>query len=98
MFDALFGIFSNDLAIDLGTANTLIYVKKYDEAEAELQKAITLGGAKASQAHYYLGGLYWQTGKNRQAADELEMYLKLQPKASNAEKVRTTVKELRSKS
>src|SRR3989475_10552742 len=27
MFDAIFGIFSNDLAIDLGTANTLIYVK-----------------------------------------------------------------------
>jgi rod shape-determining protein MreB len=27
MFDALFGFFSNDLAIDLGTANTLIYVK-----------------------------------------------------------------------
>src|SRR6476646_617374 len=27
MFDALFGVFSNDLAIDLGTANTLIYVK-----------------------------------------------------------------------
>ena len=26
-FDALFGLFSNDLAIDLGTANTLIYVK-----------------------------------------------------------------------
>jgi len=27
MFDFLFGLFSNDLAIDLGTANTLIYVK-----------------------------------------------------------------------
>lgn len=27
MFDSLFGIFSNDLAIDLGTANTLIYVR-----------------------------------------------------------------------
>jgi rod shape-determining protein MreB len=27
MFDALLGVFSNDLAIDLGTANTLIYVK-----------------------------------------------------------------------
>jgi rod shape-determining protein MreB len=26
-FDAIFGLFSNDLAIDLGTANTLIYVK-----------------------------------------------------------------------
>ncbi|MEE9144676.1 MAG: rod shape-determining protein, partial [Candidatus Binatia bacterium] len=27
MLDALFGMFSNDLAVDLGTANTLIYVK-----------------------------------------------------------------------
>lgn len=27
MFESLFGSFSNDLAIDLGTANTLIYVK-----------------------------------------------------------------------
>ena len=27
IFDAFFGMFSNDLAIDLGTANTLIYVK-----------------------------------------------------------------------
>ena len=27
IFDWLFGMFSNDLAIDLGTANTLIYVK-----------------------------------------------------------------------
>ena len=27
MFDSLFGLFSKDLAIDLGTANTLVYVK-----------------------------------------------------------------------
>lgn len=27
MFDSLLGLFSNDLAIDLGTANTLVYVK-----------------------------------------------------------------------
>lgn len=27
IFDSFFGLFSNDLAIDLGTANTLIYVK-----------------------------------------------------------------------
>ncbi len=27
LFDAVFGIFSNDLAIDLGTANTLVYLK-----------------------------------------------------------------------
>ena len=28
--DSLFGLFSNDLAIDLGTANTLVYVKGRD--------------------------------------------------------------------
>ena len=27
VFDALWGLFSTDLAIDLGTANTLVYVK-----------------------------------------------------------------------
>ena len=27
IFESLFGLFSNDLAIDLGTANTLVYVK-----------------------------------------------------------------------
>lgn len=77
---------------------TLIYVKKFEEAETELQKAVTLGREKASQAHYYLGGLYWQTGKNRQAADELEKFLKLEPKAPNADKLRGTIKELRNKS
>lgn len=77
---------------------TLIYVKNYAEAETELRKAITIGGLKASQAHYYLGGLYWQTGKNQQAADELENFLKLEPNAANADKLRSTIKDLRSKS
>ena len=27
LFDSILGLFSNDLAIDLGTANTLVYVK-----------------------------------------------------------------------
>ena len=77
---------------------TLIHFKNYSEAEAEFRKAITLGGAKASQAHYYLGGVYWQIGNYRQAADELETYLKLEPKAANAEKLKNTIKELRAKS
>lgn len=74
---------------------TLIYVKNYAEAETELRRAIAIGGLKASQAHYYLGGLYWQTGKHKEAADELEAFLKLEPKAANAEKLRNTIKELR---
>jgi Flp pilus assembly protein TadD len=77
---------------------TLIYIKNYTDAEVELRRAVSLGGPKAGQAHYYLGGLYWETRNYRQAADELEMYLKLEPKAANAEKIRTTIKELRIKS
>lgn len=73
----------------------LIHVKNYSEAETELRRAIAIGGPKVGQAHYYLGGMYWQTGKRQEAADELDMYLKLEPKATNAEKVRNTVKELR---
>jgi Flp pilus assembly protein TadD len=77
---------------------TLIHFKNYGEAETELRKAVTLGGPKASQAHYYLGGIYWQTGSLKQAADELETFLKLEPKAPNAEKLKNTIKELRAKS
>ncbi|MFV1995073.1 MAG: rod shape-determining protein, partial [Verrucomicrobiales bacterium] len=29
MFGRLFGLFSNDIGIDLGTANTLVYVKDH---------------------------------------------------------------------
>jgi Flp pilus assembly protein TadD len=77
---------------------TLISFKRYTEAESELRKAIVLGGPKASQAHYYLGGVYWQTGSFRQAADELERFLQLEPKAANAERIRATIKNLRTKS
>ena len=76
---------------------TLIGRKSYADAETELRRAIELGGPRAGLTHYYLGGVYWQTGKLRQAADELETYLKLEPKAPQADKIRGTIKDLRSK-
>lgn len=77
---------------------SLIYTKNYGEAETSLKRAVELGGLKAGRAHYYLGGLYWETGKYGLAADELEQYLKLEPKAANADRLRNTIKELRNKS
>jgi TolA-binding protein len=68
------------------------------EAERELQQAIKLGGDSAARAHYYLGGLYWGRRDYKKAADELETYVKLAPKAPDAEQVKGTIKELRSKS
>ncbi len=77
---------------------TLVRLGNNKEAESEFRRAIELGGAKAGQAHYYLGGLYWHLKDYPRAVIELEKYLQLEPKAANAEKVRATIKELRSKS
>ena len=74
---------------------TLVSLKNYPEAETMLQKAITIGGNKAAQAHYFLGGIYWRARDYPRAADELERYLQLEPKAANAEKIRATIKDLR---
>lgn len=70
---------------------------KLDEAVTELQQAIKLGGNELSRAHYFLGGVYWQRSDFPHAADELETYLKLSPNDPNAEKLRATIKDWRSK-
>jgi tetratricopeptide (TPR) repeat protein len=76
---------------------TLLKQKKYDEAEKELETAVRSGGDNIPQAHRYLGGLYASHGKNKEAADELEKYLKLDPKAADAERAKAMIKDLRSK-
>lgn len=77
---------------------TLISLRKYDEAEKELLRALVIGGDNLSLPHYYLGGIYWRRGDNKRAADELEKYLQLAPKAPDTERIRATIKDLRSKS
>ena len=72
--------------------------RNLSEAERELQQAIKLGGDSAARAHYYLGGLYWGRRDYKKAADELETYVKLAPKAPDAEQVKGTIKDLRGKS
>lgn len=76
---------------------TLIDLRRFEEAEKELLRALTLGGDQLSLPHYYLGGIYWQRREYKRAADELEKYLKLSPKAPDAERTRAAIKELRSK-
>jgi Tfp pilus assembly protein PilF len=71
--------------------------REFGEAEREFQQSIKLGGDSAPRAHYYLGGLYWETKQYKRAADELETYLKLVPSAPEAERLRSTIKELRAK-
>jgi tetratricopeptide (TPR) repeat protein len=75
----------------------LIKWKAYEEAQKELELAISNGGENLALAHKYLGGVYLSTHKNKEAADELEKYLKLEPKAPDAEKIKSSIKDLRSK-
>jgi Tfp pilus assembly protein PilF len=77
---------------------SLIGLKNIGEAESEFQQAAKLGGDQMGTAHKYLGGIYWQKGDLRRAADELETYVKLTPKAPDAEQIRGTIKQLRGKS
>jgi Tfp pilus assembly protein PilF len=75
----------------------LIKLHNYDEAEKELARTLVIAGDNLGLPHYYLGGIYWHKGEHRRAADELEKYLRLAPKAPDAERVRATIKDLRSK-
>jgi Tfp pilus assembly protein PilF len=76
----------------------LIFVstKRYPEAVPEFEAAIANGGENLALAHKFLGGLYMNT-KPQQAADELEKYLKLDPKSPDADRIKGTIKDLRSK-
>ena len=75
----------------------LIKLHNYEEAEKEFDRSLSIGGDNLSLPHYYLGGIYWHKGERKRAADELEKYLHLSPKAQDAERVRTTIKDLRGK-
>ena len=79
----------------LGVA--LMSQHKLDEAEAELQRAVRSNSSEVAVAHRYLGGIYWGQREYRRAADELETYLKLIPKAPDAGRTRDAIKQLRAK-
>lgn len=74
----------------------MVSSKRYSEAVPEFEAAIANGGDNLALAHKYLGGLYMNS-KPKEAADELEKYLKLDPKAPDADRIKGTIKDLRSK-
>jgi tetratricopeptide (TPR) repeat protein len=76
---------------------TLLGMKRYEDALKEFEATVANGGENLALAHKFLGGLYMSANKNQQAADELEKYLKLDPKAPDAERIKGTIKDLRSK-
>jgi TolA-binding protein len=77
---------------------TFISTKRYPDAVTEFQAAISNGGENLALAHKYLVGLYMGHPEKRQEAiSELEKYLALDPKASDAERIKATIQDLRNK-
>lgn len=70
---------------------------KFDEAESELLAAIQGSGNQLGLAQYYLGGIYWKKHEYPKAVAALEDYLRLTPNAHDADRVRATIKDLRSR-
>jgi Flp pilus assembly protein TadD len=75
----------------------LLRLSKFDDAEKELLIATAANTNQLSMANYYLGGLYWRKHEYQRAVDQLEKYLELTPNAPDAERVRTTIKDLRTR-
>jgi Tfp pilus assembly protein PilF len=74
----------------------LVRLNKYDEAEKELLVA-TSQSNQLGMANYYLGGIYWKKQDYPKAIEQLETYLRLTPNAPDAERVRATIKDLRTR-
>ena len=71
--------------------------RKLDEGQKELELAIGSNSPEVALAHRYLAGVHLERHAYKQAADELQKYLELVPKAPDAEVLHHKIKELRSK-
>jgi len=76
---------------------TLLRLNKFDEAEKELVVATEANASYLAMANKYLGGIYWRKQDYVRAVEQLEKYLQFSPNAADAERVRATIKELRSR-
>jgi Flp pilus assembly protein TadD len=76
----------------------LISVGKLDEAEKSLHEAYSIGGpSQASAAHLYLTSIYNSRKQYQKAINELEAYLRENPKAANASRIQEAIAKLKAK-
>jgi Flp pilus assembly protein TadD len=67
----------------------------FEDAEKELLASLKLGKEEMKEAHRLLAILYASRGANKQAAEELEAYLKLAPDAPDAKKLKEKIRQLK---
>jgi len=77
----------------------LVRQNKPDDAEKHLRLAHEKGGKQMHEpdVHMHLAQIYSNRKLYKEAADELEVFLKEEPKARDAENIKNVVKQLRAK-
>ena len=77
---------------------SLLRAGKAADAEAPLKKAYEAGGKKVpADVHMALAQIYSNSNRYKEAADELEVYLKEAPDARDAERIKALISQLRAK-
>jgi tetratricopeptide (TPR) repeat protein len=71
---------------------------KLDEAETYLKQADQLAASKSPDAHWQLALLYNQLKRYKEAADKLELFLKIQPDAKDTELIKKLIQRFRQQS
>jgi tetratricopeptide (TPR) repeat protein len=67
----------------------------FEDAEKELLASLKLDKEQMKEAHRILAIIYASRGAKKQAADELEAYLKLTPNAPDAEQLKEKIRQLK---
>lgn len=68
---------------------------RFDEAEKELILALKLGGDQMNEGRRVLAIIYGSRGEGHKSAEELEKYLKVSPKAEDAQQLRAKIAQLK---
>ncbi len=71
---------------------------KFDDAETYLKQADHLAASKSPDVHWQLALLYNQLKRYKEAADELELFLKVEPDAKDTELIKKLIKKFRQQS
>ena len=93
------------IVLNQSSANSFLFLgkihrelKEFERAEANLKKAKELSKNKLADVHWELALLYYYgLDRPKDAADELELYLKANPDAANRSQVEKLIKAMREK-
>jgi tetratricopeptide (TPR) repeat protein len=90
------------LTLNQGSVNANLWLgtllrqtNKLDEAEIYLKQADKLAASKSPDVHWQLALLFNQLKRYNEAADELELFLKVQPDSRDIENIKKLIKRLR---